>query len=642
MSGIAGIIYFDGRPVEPGQVEAMTAAMHYRGPDGIHHWCKGNVAMGQCLLHTTPESLEENLPLTNEDQSLVLVMDGRVDNFQELRRELLHMGVVLRTRADAELVLRAYEVWGETCPDHIIGECVFFIWDARRHCLFTARDAAGTRHFYYHEGKGWFAFASEIKGLLALSVIERRLNESRFLDFLVEKYDRDDEVGTCFQGILRLPAGHCMEVTARGLRIWRYWNPANLSEQRFASMDECTEAFMDQLRVAVKCRMRSVQPLGAMLSGGLDSSTIVALISSEFRGELREPLRTYSLVQEDRANCPDGPYIDAILWADSWLKPLILTSVVGGELAASIDQAIAAADEPFTVSAGLPYLLSYRAAAKAGSRAVFDGMAGDQMFYGFSMSMSALFRGRRMTPMVGLLAAYHRHGWLRSGVKDLVRASLSEMAPDRLTRAWRQWRGERQLGHGDLALLQRPVARALVESRRAAANARAEARLEDTDQAVHARFFTTGLLSFAHERNSILAAPFGVEPRCPFSDRRVMEFAVRMPLAAKLSMPWYKYLLRQGTAGLLPEPVRWRRQIGRQPGWTFYDHLTRSLAEAGTAGWAAEPCVGALAAWVNVEAATELWARCAASGDFGSRQKAFTLFIAARWLATQGWAPATE
>ena len=107
MSGIAGIIHFDGRPVEPGQVEAMTASMPYRGPDGIHHWRKGNVALGHCMMHTTPESLEETQPLTNQDESLVLVMDGRVDNWEELRRELLSKGAVLRTQADAELVLRA-------------------------------------------------------------------------------------------------------------------------------------------------------------------------------------------------------------------------------------------------------------------------------------------------------------------------------------------------------------------------------------------------------------------------------------------------------------------------------------------------------------------------------------------------------
>ncbi|MBK8358821.1 MAG: asparagine synthetase B [Comamonadaceae bacterium] len=324
MSGIAGIIHFDGRPVEPGQIEAMTAAMHARGPDGIHHWRKGNVALGQCMLRTTPESLEETQPLTNEDHSLALVMDGRVDNYEELRRELLGKGAVLRTRADAELVLRAYEVWGEDCPDRIIGECVFFIWDAREQRMFAARDAAGTRHFYYHQGKGWFAFASEIKGLLTLPIMPR-LNESRLLDYLVEEFDRDDQVGTFYRGIDRMPAAHAMSITDQGVETWRYWNPQNLPALCFTSMEECAEAFLEQLRIAVKCRLRSTGPVGAMLSGGMDSSSIVGLISKEFRADLTQPLKTFSLIREDRENCPDWRAIKEML-KDDWLDPVIITS----------------------------------------------------------------------------------------------------------------------------------------------------------------------------------------------------------------------------------------------------------------------------------------------------------------------------
>ena len=166
MSGIAGIIHFDGRPVEPGQVEAMTAAMHYRGPDGIHHWRRGNVALGQCMLRTTPESLEETQPLTNEDESLVLVMDGRVDNWEELRRELLGKGAVLRTRADAELVLRAYEVWGRDCLPHIDGDFALVIWDARRQEAFCARDRMGNKPFTYHWTGKTLYFASEQHAIL--------------------------------------------------------------------------------------------------------------------------------------------------------------------------------------------------------------------------------------------------------------------------------------------------------------------------------------------------------------------------------------------------------------------------------------------------------------------------------------------
>ena len=122
MSGIAAIIRFDGGPVEPGFIEKMTSAMSYRGPDGLGHWIEGPAALGQCMMRTTQESLEETQPLLNEDKSVALVMDGFLDNWEELRSELLARGARLRSRADAELVLRAYEAWGKECLAHLDGD----------------------------------------------------------------------------------------------------------------------------------------------------------------------------------------------------------------------------------------------------------------------------------------------------------------------------------------------------------------------------------------------------------------------------------------------------------------------------------------------------------------------------------------
>jgi asparagine synthase (glutamine-hydrolysing) len=638
MSGIAGIIHFDGKPVEPGQVEAMTAAMRSRGPDGIHHWRKGSVALGQCMLRTTTESLEETQPLTNEDESLVLVMDGRVDNWEELRRELLGKGAVLRTRADAELVLRAYEVWGADCTHRIIGECVFFIWDARQQRLFGGRDAAGTRHFYYHQGKGWFAFASEIKGLLALP-IARRLNESRLLDYLVEEFDRDDEVGTFYQGILRLPAGHAMRVTAAGPRIWRWWNPGELSEQKFASLAQCTEAFMDQLRVAVICRLRSLKPVGAMLSGGMDSSTLVGLISKEFRGELREPLRTFSLIREDRENCPDWRSIDAILKADPWLQPTILTSAAADAAWQPLLAGIPQGDEPFAWSHGFTYGLTYEAARAAGCGVVLDGMAGDVLFYSPSRSLGELVQRHRYDRVPALLAAYRTHGF-EGGLKEVLRAALANLAPD-AARAWvRRRRDERQLGEGDMKLLRADVARPYLASKRSAAYRAGDRLRAASDQAAHARNFTTGLISFGHETYGPLALAQGVEPRSPFSDRRLIEFAIRMPLAAKLAIPWYKHVLRNGTAGMLPDAARWRRDIGGHPGWTFYERLARNLALGAPDLWNAASTGKTLEKWTNPAEVHAPWARYSQTGHYDSGHEALCLLMLSQWMASREWATA--
>ena len=241
MSGIAGIIHFDGRPVEPGQVEAMTAAMHYRGPDGIHHWRRGNVALGQCMLRTTPESLEETQPLTNEDESLVLVMDGRVDNWEELRRELLGKGAVLRTRADAELVLRAYEVWGRDCLNHIDGDFALVIWDARRQQAFCARDRMGNKPFTYHWNGSTLYFASEQQAILRQPAVPQVLNEGMVAEYLAAQWFSRTE--TLWQGILRLDAAHTLVVTRAGAAPSRYWSPDLQARLSFRSDEECAEHY---------------------------------------------------------------------------------------------------------------------------------------------------------------------------------------------------------------------------------------------------------------------------------------------------------------------------------------------------------------------------------------------------------------
>lgn len=594
MSGIAGIVRFDGAPVEPGLVEAMTAAMAHRGPDGIHHWRRGSVALGHCMLHTTPESLEETQPLANEDASLVLVMDGRVDNREELRTELVKRGAVLRSRTDAELALCAYEIWGDACPDKIIGEYIFFVWDARQRRLFAARDAAGTRHFYYHAGRDGFAFASEIRGLLALASIEPRLNDERVLDYLVPEFDRDDVVGTFYEGILRLPAGHAMTVSGRGVRAWRWWNPGELAANRFASLDECAEAFLEHRRVAVQCRLRSTGPVGAMLSGGLDSSSIVGLIRKEFRDALGEPLRTFSLVREDRENCTDWEHIRHMLEGGG-IGPTVIGSESVDDLYAACVDGMRRADEPFAFSHGLTYFATYHAASRQGCCVVLDGIAGDQLFYGPDASLAAVLRSGKAHHLPGVLAARRRHGVDRT-VGALARASLATIAPEPAKSAYRLIRERVAPPDPALRLLHPELAKRIIERRRARA---ATARNPRSEQARHAAHFTGGLLSFAHEVYGGIAFSLGVEPRSPFSDRRMIEFAIRMPLEAKLCAPWYKSLLRACTAGILPEPVRWRSGMGEHPGWRFYERLAAAMAKSTQTMWEQVNSAEKLGKWID-------------------------------------------
>ena len=275
MSGIAGIIHFDGRPVEPGQVEAMTAAMHYRGPDGIHHWRKGNVALGQCMLRTTPESLEETQPLTNEDESLVLVMDGRVDNWEELRRELLGKGAVLRTRADAELVLRAYEVWGRDCLPHIDGDFALVIWDARRQEAFCARDRVGNKPFNYHWNGKTLAFASEVRPVLELPWVAEIPDEGKLAELLADRWLSREE--TLWKDILRLDAAHTLRVDSSGAKVHNYWKPDLFEVLPYRTDQEYVDHYLELLVDTVRRLSRSHRPIAYEVSGGLDSSAVLCI-----------------------------------------------------------------------------------------------------------------------------------------------------------------------------------------------------------------------------------------------------------------------------------------------------------------------------------------------------------------------------
>lgn len=285
MSGIAGVIHFDGKPVEPGLVETMTASMQERGPDGIHHWRRGNVALGQCMLRSTPESLEETQPLTNEDHSVVLVMDGRVDNWEELRGELLGRDAVLRTRADAELVLRAYEVWGRDCLRHIEGDFALVIWDAVRQEAFCARDRVGCKQFNYCWNGTTLAFASDLHTLLALPWVPEVLNQDTLAEYLGTDWHSLDE--TLWQGVLRLPPAHLMVATQRGgLSQHGYWAPDLHATLLYRSDDEYVEHYRALFTDVVRRMSRSHRSVACEVSGGLDSSGIFA-VAETLRGEGR-------------------------------------------------------------------------------------------------------------------------------------------------------------------------------------------------------------------------------------------------------------------------------------------------------------------------------------------------------------------
>ena len=312
MSGFAVIIDFTGRPIDPAAIAAMTAAMDYRGPDGIAHVIDGAVALGHCMLHTTAESLEEVQPLKNDDGSLILVMDGYLTNWAELRSELLAHGAALRTRADAELVLRAYEQWGDDCPNHIDGEYAFVIWDGRRREAFCVRDHAGMKPLHFAWDGRRLTVASDIAGVLANREVPRRPNRAMIAEHCANEWFSLTE--TLWQDVNRLKPAHWMRVSAGGIATERHWAPPTEVTIRYPRDEDYFEHYRAVLQDSVRRASRTHLPLGCEVSGGLDSSAIFCVADRLLQaGQLPAPdLIGYTYLFEPGADADEVRYARAV------------------------------------------------------------------------------------------------------------------------------------------------------------------------------------------------------------------------------------------------------------------------------------------------------------------------------------------
>ncbi|NJN18498.1 MAG: lasso peptide isopeptide bond-forming cyclase [Oscillochloris sp.] len=311
MSAIAGIVYGDGRPVDQHKLAQMAHALAHRGPDGSGSWSGNGAGLGHQMLWTTPESLYERLPLVNRRGGLVITADARIDNRTELISTLglsdREPGII----GDSELILAAYERWAERCAEHLLGDFAFAIWDERARTLFCARDHFGVRPFYYHYSPNYFAFATEIKALLALPEVPRRINKAKIADYLLVFHE--DRVSTFYTDIVRLPPGHCLLVRDGQVRTWGYWALELPPELRLKSDDQYAEGYRAVFTEAVRCRMRSAFPLGSMLSGGLDSSSITCVARSIAREQGLDPIQTFSAIFDEVKASDERPFINAVL-----------------------------------------------------------------------------------------------------------------------------------------------------------------------------------------------------------------------------------------------------------------------------------------------------------------------------------------
>ncbi|MBC7597953.1 MAG: asparagine synthase (glutamine-hydrolyzing) [Polaromonas sp.] len=552
MSGIAGIIHFDGKPVEPGQVEAMTAAMPYRGPDGINHWRRGNVALGQCMLRTTPESLEETQPLTNEDESLVLVMDGRVDNWEELRRELLGKGTVLRTRADAELVLRAYEVWGRDCLSHMEGDFALVIWDARLQEAFCARDRMGNKPFHYHWNGKTLAFSSEVHPILDLPWVPQQFNEGMVAEFLGTEWLSRNE--TFWKGVMRLVAACRMTVNSIGPILDEYWTPDLWVKLPYSTDEEYVEHYRELFADVVRRMSRSSDTVACEVSGGLDSSAIFAVAESMRRRQhFPAPgLEGYVLDFQGNPDADERNYAQAVGAHHGRLIHEIPPT--RKPLAWYRETAAFHKDFPGYPN-GIMGLGIREQARLSGSRVLLTGNGGDEWVGGLRTYYAETLAAGQWQQFYDCLKVDVKEVGLRRSLGWMVRHNLAPALPTKVKDGLRKLLRGRLLNSIDRETwLAPPLKRMLVERRQQYPRPRLGSYLR-LGQVSQFSMLSGPYSALARESEERLSSGVGIELRSPFLDPRMVQFAFSTPDSLRIRGAVDKVMHRKAMKEQLPDIV---------------------------------------------------------------------------------------
>ena len=555
MSGITAIYNLDGRPVERELLRRMTDVIAHRGHDGTGLFVDGPVGLGHQMLRTTPESLNEEQPLADETGNVVLTLDGRVDNRVGLKATLQAKGAVLRADTDAELVLRAYQLWGEECARRIIGDFAFVIWDKRERKLVAARDPLGIRPFYYYLDDRTLRCGSELRQILEDPAIRREPNEGMVAEYLSAYIVNTEE--TLYKGVFRLPACHLLVVQpGASVRKSRYWDIDPGVEIRYRTDEQYAERFLEIFREAVKCRLRGLGPIGADLSGGLDSSSVVVMAQSLYRaGELSDPgFETFSLM------FPPGPsderaYIDDVV--RMWDIKANRTRVPPLEASCYQESVRRSLDFPFYPNSVGANALRALVRTK-GIRVNLTGHGGDDRV-GRSMHHYAdLLRSWDISSFVREARSEASRIGAAAAISRTLSLGLAPLLPDNVRRAIRSLRGGNK---GFFPWINSEFARRVNLLERLHTSRPGPRFPTFAQQDVYKEVFH-GTNVHAVELEERSDAWFGLEGRHPFQDRRMVEFAVRLPESQRWRRGQQKFVLRQAMRGLLPESVRQRNSKG--------------------------------------------------------------------------------
>ena len=576
MCGIAGLYHFDSAAtVDAMLLRRMCDAMIHRGPDGSGQRESGNAGIGMRRLSIIDRESGQQ-PIPNEDRSIWVVLNGEIYNHQELRRELEQKGHVFRTTSDTEPIVHLYEEFGESCVQYLRGMFAFAIWDERRRELMIARDRLGIKPLYFADTGKKLVFGSEIKSILQDTTISRAMDLGALDAYLAYSYIPAPL--TIFKSIRKLEPGHILSCSSQGVKIKKYWD---LSFEPDYSKNETqlSEEFLALFDNAVSSHLISEVPLGAFLSGGIDSGLLVARMAQY----TNEPVKTFTIgfASQSGIHLYERPYarmIGARYGVDH------TEFEVAPNVTEVLDKIVQAFDEPFADDSVVPSFYICQLAKRAVTVAL-TGAGGDELFAGYDRYLG-----------LSLSQVYSRMpGFLR----NRVFSGLSQMIPSTSNTHYMLGHIKRfiRMSGGDEAARYRQYTLSLPDHVRAqlyAPEILGGIQMAETeelgirhfkslkDASIVDRALYQDLKSYLPEDvltlSDRLSMHHSLELRVPFLDHKLVEFCCRIPAALKLRGFTKKYLLRKIVASYLPpEVINHRKQGFSSPMASWLRHELKEL-----------------------------------------------------------------
>src|SRR6202521_4260796 len=563
MCGIAGLFNLDGAAVAPASLQGMIRMLDHRGPDGTGFHLENGVGLAHARLSIIDLASGQQ-PMCNEDSSLWITFNGEIFNYLELREELLAKGHRFATRSDTEVILHLYEEKGEDCVRYLNGQWAFAIWDNQRRRLFLSRDRFGVRPlFYTQQANKTFIFGSEIKAIFAVPSVTREIDFNGLDE--VFTYWCTIPPRTFFRNIHELPPGHSMTVDAGGVEVRSYWDcqfertsgVVDPSQER-AYADNLLELLVD----ATQIRLRSDVPVGAYLSGGLDSTVTTALVKKFTNARLR----TFSVTFEDAEFDESSFQKEAVRFLDTEHQEIRCSKNQIGEVFPDV---IWHTEKPVLRTAPAPLYLLSRLVRNSGYKVVVTGEGSDEVLGGYDIFKETKIRrfwesqpASKMRPI--LLRRLYPYLQNLQNQPDAYRKAFFHINVDRDLQPFFSHIPRWQLT-AKLKTLFSDAVRAEIggDDRYSRVRTRLPQAYSSWDGFCQAQYLETKYLLPGYilsSQGDRVAMAHSVEGRFPFLDHRVVEFASRLPVSLKMKVLNEKYLLKRCATGLIPPAVVKRKK----------------------------------------------------------------------------------